>query len=228
MITYEEVLARLHECADEDYRKFHKKLLKNDAVCVLGVRMPLLRKLSKEWKGELPALLSFPDEYYEVTFLKCAVAARLPFSEFCTHIDGLVGLLDNWATCDCFVAPCIGKHRDEFLPYLRRYIKDEREFIARYALVTLLHFYVEEQYYPVIFSFAEECDAEKYYVKMAAAWLIAEVLVRDYDAGVRFLNLETLSPAVQNKAIQKARESYRLSPEQKTLLKTNFYLNSKK
>ena len=81
MITYEEALAALRAHEDEGYRAFHKKLLKDDRICVIGVRMPALRALAKKWKGEWESVRTFPDEYYEVTFLKCAVAALLPYEQ---------------------------------------------------------------------------------------------------------------------------------------------------
>ncbi len=52
MITYEEVLSRLHKNSDDGYRIFHSKLLKNDRIKLIGVRIPVLRALAKEWKGE--------------------------------------------------------------------------------------------------------------------------------------------------------------------------------
>lgn len=92
MITYEELLSQLFSLADESFRAFHTKLLKDDAVHVIGVRTPALRKLAKGLKGELDALLTFPDDYYEVTWLKCAVAALLPYTQFVAVVDVLVGL----------------------------------------------------------------------------------------------------------------------------------------
>ena len=68
-MTYEEVLSRLFSERDEGYREFYKKLLKNENIEVIGVRMPVLRRLAREWKGETERFLAFPDEYYEVTFV---------------------------------------------------------------------------------------------------------------------------------------------------------------
>ena len=82
MITYEEVCARLFANADAGYRDFHKKLLKNDRLNVIGVRIPAMRKLAKEWKAEWTAFSAFSDEYYEVTFLKCTIVSMLPFEAY--------------------------------------------------------------------------------------------------------------------------------------------------
>ena len=73
MITYEETLSRLRALQDDKYAAFHKRLLKNDSIELIGVRTPQLRALAKEWKGEQDIFLSFPDEYYEITLLKCAL-----------------------------------------------------------------------------------------------------------------------------------------------------------
>ncbi len=220
MLTYEESLARLRGQGDEKYREFHKKLLKNDEIAVIGVRMPVLRKIAKEYKDEWQQILTFPDEFYEITFLKCAVVGMLPFKEFCREVDGVVALLDNWATCDCFDAPCIKKHRAEFLPFIEKYLLDEREFVKRYALVTLLRGYVEKEYLDYLFSCVCRLKGGQYYADMAAAWLIAEILVKYYDEGVSFLKDRRISVQIHNRAIQKARESFRLSNEQKEELRS--------
>ena len=219
MITYEEVLRRLFALADEGYRVFQSKLLKNDAIRVIGVRTPALRALAKEWKGEIDALLTFPDEYYEVTMLKCAVASLLPYTQLVSVVDRLVGLLDNWATCDMFAPACIRKHRDLFRPNILRYLADGRVFVRRFALTTLLHFYVTEEELPFVLDCLRQADAREYYVSMAAAWLTAEILVKFFDRGAAFLRAGALLPETHRRAIRKACESFRLTQEQKALLR---------
>lgn len=219
MITYGSLLALLNENADEKYRIFHSRLLKNDSIRLIGVRVPTLRKLAKTLRSERDKLFSFPDEYYEVTFLKCAVAGELPYEEFVGVVDSLVPLLDNWATCDCFLAPCVKSHREEFLPYIRRYLSDGKEFTVRFGLVTLLHYYVDERFLPVLFAAIAECDSDKYYITMAAAWLLAEILARKYDAGVWFLRQRLVKREVLTMGIRKACESFRLTSEQKDFLR---------
>ena len=219
-MTYEEVLSRLFSECDEGYREFHKKLLKNENIEVIGVRMPVLRRLARAWKGETQRFLTFPDEYYEVTFLKFSLYALLPFDRFCEGLSEMVGLLDNWATVDGFHAPCIAKHKEEFLPYIRAFSRDGREFVERYALVSLLHDYVEEQYLPEIFAALEEADGSRYYTGMGAAWLMAEVLIKCYASGLTYLKEGRLLPFVHNMAIRKASESFRLTKEQKEELRS--------
>ena len=229
-MQYQQLLSVLEENADLKYREFHKRLLKNDNINVLGVRVPILRKIAKQFRGDIDNLLSFPDEYYEVTFIKLTAVSYLDYEKFTDYVDKCVSLIDNWATCDCFVPKCIAKHKDEFLPYIYTYLTYNSEFYQRFALTTLLHFYVEEKYLGIIIDTVQEVDTSYYYVHMAAAWLIAEMLVKYFDDTLPFLKASyesgldgdeftVLDKKTHNKAIQKANESFRLSDEQKKLLK---------
>lgn len=230
MTLYEELLAELKANAEPEYAAFHKRLLKNDKINVLGVRVPTLRKLAKRYKNAIDPLLCCNDDYYEVTFIKLQAVALLPWEEFIKYVDKCVSLIDNWATCDCFAPKCISGHKDEFLPYISGYLKGG-EFSQRFALTTLLHFYVEEKYLQIISDTVRKSNRDFYYVHMAAAWLIAEVVVKYYDDGVTFLKCnaecydkegkghEFFDIKTHNKAIQKACESYRLTKEQKDFLR---------
>ena len=224
MISYQEFLDELKSLSDETYRDFHKRLLKNDNINVLGVRIPNLRKLAKKYKSEIETLLTYPDDYYEVTFVKLTAVSLLKYEDFIDYIDRCVLLIDNWATCDCFTPKCISKHKEDFLPFIFTYLSEDKEFYQRFALTTLLHYYVEEKYLGTIMDTVQEVDTQKYYyVHMAAAWLIAVITVKFCDEAIKFLkaNLsgDFLDKKTHNKAIQKACESFRLSNEQKIFLK---------
>lgn len=219
MTAYNKFLEELKSYAEPEYAAFHKRLLKDENIAVLGVRVPTLRKLAKKYKNQIDALLCFDDEYYEVTFIKLQAVALLPWEEFIKRVDGCVKLIDNWATCDCFAPKCIASHKDEFIGKIDGYLSDGEQFTQRFALTSLLHFYVEKEYLPYIFEAVQRVNSSYYYVHMAAAWLIAEALVKYYDDGVGFLISGALDNKTHNKAIQKACESYRLDGAQKNYLK---------
>lgn len=220
MIPYPEFLEEIKSYAEPEYAAFHKRLLKNDNINVLGVRVPILRKLAKKYVGSVDGLLSYPDEYYEVTFIKLTAVSYLKWEEFIKYVDRCVPLIDNWATCDCFTPKCIVKHKDGFLPYIFNYLNEDKEFYQRFALTTLLHYYVEEKYLTTITDVVQKADTQKYYyVHMAAAWLLAELIIKFYDNTIIFLKENSIDKKTHNKAIQKACESYRLTAEQKTYLK---------
>jgi 3-methyladenine DNA glycosylase AlkD len=220
MMLYDELLNELNASAENDYKLFTQKLLKNDKINVLGVRIPKLRQIAKKYREKAEELINLPDEFYEVTFVKLCAVAYLPYDRYTSLLDECVKRIDNWCTCDSFIAKCVENNRDDFLKYVDKYLSESGEFYQRFALVCLLHYYVEEKYLPKIFECVNRADTSLFYVHMAAAWLIAEVLAKHYDKGVEYLLSGTLDKRTHNKAIQKATESYRISEEDKKYLKT--------
>lgn len=79
-------------------------------------------------------------------------------------------------------------------------------------------FYLEEEFDESYLRLVAEVVSDEYYVNMMIAWYYATALAKQWEATVALLEEQCLSPWVQNKAIQKARESYRISPEQKAYL----------
>lgn len=220
-MDYDKFLAELKGFAQEDFAAFQKRLIFTSAE-ILGVRAPILRKFAKKYGKELETLMGFPDDYYEVTFIKLCAVAQLSYEEFLKYIDACVPLIDNWATCDTFKPKCLIKHKKEYLPYVEKYFSHGGEFFERYALVTLLSYYVEEEFLAILSDYLSRADTSKYYVRMAAAWLTAEILVKYPQKGEEILKSGVLDIKTRNKAIQKAKESFRVSKERKE------YLNSLK
>ncbi len=218
-MSYLEFLNLLKGQAEEDFAVFQRRLIFTK-YSFLGVRTPVMRRLAKSFKGNIEALLSYPDEYYEVVFIKLTAISLLPYEEFLRYIDYAVSKMDNWALCDCFKAKCIAKHKEEFLPQIEKFFIKGEEYSVRYALVTLLYYYVEKPYISKIKDYLRRTDTAAYYIHMAAAWLVAELLVKEFEEGVTLLKEGVLSPKTHNKAIQKAIESYRLTDERKEFLRS--------
>ena len=126
--------------------------------------------------------------------------------------------MDNWAMCDSFKAKCIQAYKKEYLYVLEKIFCYGGEFYERYVLVALLNDYVQTEYIPTIIHYLKKADTKCYYVSMAVAWLTAEILIKEYESGVFILKQGILEEKTHNKAIQKARESFRLTKEQKDYL----------
>ncbi len=218
-MTYSEYIKMLQTYAEEKYAKFHSGLTPTKYK-ILGIRMPIIRKLAQEYKGEIEELLSYPNEYFEVVSIKLAVVAALPYEQFITHLYDCVSLIDSWAHCDSFKAKCIAKNKVAFLSILEEIFNQGSEFHQRFALVTLLYFYIDKEYLPKIEDFIKCANVEFYYVHMAVAWLLAEILIKNYDYGLKILNTGHIDAKTHNKAIQKAIESYRLTENQKNHLRS--------
>ena len=218
-MKYSEFLSLLHSYQDVAYADFQKKLIFTKQM-IIGVRTPVLRQLAKAYKDSFDTIFAYPDEYYEVTFIKLAMVAALPYERFLLFVEACVDKMDNWSTCDCFKAKCIAKNKEAFLPVLEQLFYFHGEYGQRYTLVTLLTYYTEDTYLSVIESYIREADTKMYYIHMAVAWLTAELIVKKYSFGLNLLRKVFLDKKTHNKAIQKAIESYRISQEQKDCLRS--------
>ncbi len=228
MIAYEETLAELSAMKDEKYRVFNERIVNVPSGTSIGVRTPMLRDYAKKFvKREdfsFDELFQWPNDFYEIRLLKCLCVGyvKVPFAEKEELIEKCLPVIDGWGVCDLFCSTLkeVKKHREEFLPNIERYIAMGTEFSQRFGYILLLGCYMEEEYLPAIFRLLREAKTQYYYTYMGAAWLLAEVLVKFYGEGVRYLKEGTLDGRTKNKAIQKARESFRLTDEQKNYLKS--------
>ena len=60
---------------------------------------------------------------------------------------------------------------------------------------------------------------DRYYVQMVVAWYMATALAKQWDATFPYIKGHKLSPWIHAKTIQKACESYRITQEQKEILR---------
>ena len=81
----------------------------------------------------------------------------------------------------------------------------------------LLDYYLTEEYLTRVLKHCRQSRGE-YYIDMAIAWLISVAYVKFPGQTEALLKDNELNDFTQNKAIQKIRESYRVSREDKTRL----------
>ena len=84
----------------------------------------------------------------------------------------------------------------------------------------LMSFYLDEHFQPAMLELVAGVKSPEYYVNMMIAWYFATALAKQYDAALLVLQEQRLEKWTHNKAIQKAIESYRISDEQKSYLRT--------
>lgn len=216
----------LKELADLKYKQFHS-LLCPGIENIIGVRVPILRKYSKElfikkdWKDTIEQI---DNEYYEEIMLQGMLIGQAQKEDIkivLKYIEKFVPKIDNWAICDTF---CSGlkitkKYKKEMWKFIQKYLKSKNEFQIRFAIVMILDYYIEEEYLEKDFKIFEKIKYEGYYVKMAVAWAISICLIKFYERTIEFLQKSNLDICVYNKSIQKAIESYRITNEQKEFLK---------
>ena len=120
--------------------------------------------------------------------------------------------------CDTFSPKIFQKHSKEVYEYIRKWIKSDKTYTIRYAVGLLLSNYLDEHFQKEMLQLVSEVKSEEYYVNMMLAWYFATALAKQYEATMPLIEAQTLPSFVQNKTIQKARESRRISAETKEYL----------
>lgn len=221
----EYVRTRLFELKDLKYREFHSRLMPTVAPeLVIGVRTPKLRKFAKEF-GKMPEAEEFlkilPHKYYEENNLHGFLVENMKDYGACvTAVNTFLPHVDNWATCDLMRPRVFGKHLKELLEQIKIWMESKETYTIRFGIEMLMTFYLDEEFdigYPELVAGVR---SEEYYVNMMIAWYFATALAKQYEAVLPYIEKQRLEKWTHNKTIQKAIESYRISPEQKAYLRT--------
>lgn len=219
----DETIKRLVALRDEKYQKFHSGLCPGTEN-IIGVRTPEVRKLAREiLRGDYEKFLAeVQNEYYEETLLEGFViaGAKVPLMDKLVLTERFVPKIDNWAVCDMVCGSF--KFRPEELgkvwEFIMQYRRSEREFELRFMLVMMMDYFLTDGHIARVLEIANAVKSEAYYVEMAQAWLIATAFAKQREKTLAFLKQNELLNWVQNKAIQKIRESYRVSAKDKKLV----------
>ena len=83
-----------------------------------------------------------------------------------------------------------------------------------------MQFYLGDQFAPEQLAWVGEILSGEYYVNMARAWYFATALAKQEQTALPYLLENHLDVWTHNKTIQKAIESFRISPELKSHLRT--------
>ena len=130
--------------------------------------------------------------------------------------------IDDWSLCDGFCSnlKMVAKHREEFFEFLLPYAQIDDEFKQRVVAVLLMNYYLTDEYIDRTLQIVDTLKNEKYYCKMGVAWAVATAWAKQRDKTYRYmLDKNTLDDWTYNKAIQKMLESYRVSEEDKVMLR---------
>ena len=222
-----DIQSKLFELQDLGYKEFHSKLMPNiNPDVIIGVRTPKLRELAKEFlksePNEINAFMNaLPHKYYEENNLHMFCIAKIKDYDQCVNaLETFLPYVDNWATCDAPVPKVLTKHTDRLLSQISVWIASEHVYTVRYAIGLLMRCYLDEYFEEEYLAMVANVSSEEYYVNMMRAWYFATALAKQYESAIPWLEIKRLDVWTHNKTIQKAIESYRISPEQKTYLKT--------
>lgn len=220
-----DITEHLFSLSDEGYRQFQIPLMPTvEAERVIGVRTPLLRRMAKELAGSETArnfLTELPHTYYEENQLHAFLIEQIADFDACmAAVETFLPYVDNWSTCDGWSPKVFGQYPQRLLEKIQQWIAVPHPYTVRYGIGMLQRYFLDHRFDPCYLSWIAQICREEYYVRMMVAWFFATALAKQYAETVVYLEEKRLSPWIHNKTIQKAVESYRISPEHKQYLRT--------
>ena len=220
-----EIQKRLYELQDLDYRAFQAKLTPDLKLeDFIGVRTPALRSLAKEvGKREdvKDFLQALPHSYFDENQIHAFLISEMKdYGEVILYLNDFLPYVNNWATCDQLRPKCFKKHKEELLTEIKKWITSEKVYTVRFAIGMLMAHFLDENFTPEYLDMVAGVKSDQYYINMMIAWYFATALSKQYDATIPFVVGRKMDVWTHNKTIQKAVESYRITPEKKEYLKS--------
>lgn len=223
-MTNEEIRAYLTEHAEPEYQKFTSGLIPGSDV-ILGVRIPAIRALGKrivkeDWRTYLAEAR---DDSFEELILQGFVIgyAKADIEEILCFAAEFIPKIHDWSVNDgfCSTFQIAKKNRERVWEFLMQYQYSEHEFEQRVVAIMLMDHFLVEDYIDRVLTVFNDLKHDGYYCKMGVAWGIATAYAKFPEKTHAFLLSNHLDDFTYNKSIQKMLESYRVTEEQKKILR---------
>jgi len=220
-----EIRKRLFELQDIEYKKFQLKLMPGvEEDYVIGVRTPALKTFAKEVikSGYEEFINDIPHTYYEEMNLHVHIINSLKDYDMAVEeIDKILPYVNNWATCD-IIKPhkVFPKNLERLEQDCIRWMSSDETYTIRLGIEMLMSYFLDDGFKEEHLEMVAAIKSEEYYVNMMRAWYYATALAKQYDATIKVIENRRLDDWTHNKSIQKARESFRITDEQKEYLKS--------
>ncbi len=216
---------RLFEMRDEKYKVFNAKLIPNiSADRIIGVRNPALRALAKEMLKDgsyEDFLAALPHEYNEENILHAMLISEIKDKDKAVvALKAFAPHIDNWAVNDTISPRPFAKDAALARDLAYGFIDDEGTYHERLGILMLMKYCLGEAFDRTDFDRVIAAKNDDYYVRMMQAWYFATAIVKNEADTVVIFEQKRLAAWTHNKAIQKARESFRVSDDLKAYLKS--------
>ena len=209
---------------DIPYRDFQRKLIPNIAPeTIIGVRTPQLRRLARALWGTQEAanfMAALPHCFFEENQVHAfLIAQEMDFDACLALVNRFLPYVDNWATCDQLSPRALKTDPPRLLGSIRSWLASGHPYTVRFGVNCLMRWYLGDAFDPAQLEMVAALRHEDDYVKMGVAWYFATALALQYDAALPYIAQRRLEHWTHNKAIQKAIESFRVSPQHKEELR---------
>lgn len=220
------IIKMLIDNQDIIYREFNSKLIPNISKDkIIGVRIPMIRNIAKDIKDNDyidSFLCELPHKYHEENILH-GIILSLKYKDIDILLDKLdifLKYVDNWAVTDIINPKIFKKYPDKVYDHIKIWINSKYEYMVRFGIVSLLQFYLDDNFRLEELEIVRNINSKDYYVNMAISWFYSFALIKQYDNTIKYFEDKLLDKWIHNKAIQKSIDSYRISNDKKEYLRS--------
>ena len=219
------IYKELQALKEKEYADFQAKLVPTiEPSTILGIRVPKLRALAKSYMRDQECqvfLDSLPHNYYDENMLHAILISEMKDHDKCINrLEAFLPYVDNWAVCDTTAPKVFRRNREKLMKYIEKWSSSKETYTCRFAIEMLMTHFLDDDFREAYLEIPAEIISEEYYVNMMVAWFFATALAKQWDKTISYIEENRLGQWVHNKTIQKARESYRITEEQKEYLKS--------
>lgn len=194
----------------------------NTNMKVLAILSKDIKSIIKEiGKGNFISFLDLEiDDSYESLLISGGLLSKIKdFDIYKEYLLRYSKKIDNWALCDTLTFNVKG-NEDKFISLVNELIKSELPFERRIGISIFFSFISYNEYLDLIYKTVDKFyDEDNYYVQMMIAWLVCELMIKRRDETLKYLEHNNLNKFTVNKMISKCRDSFRVSDEDKEMLK---------
>ena len=218
------IYKELQALKEKEYADFQAKLVPTiEPSTILGIRVPKLRALAKSYMRDQECqvfLDSLPHNYYDENMLHAILISEMKDHDKCINrLEAFLPYVDNWAVCDIMSPKLFKRYREDLMTRIKVWMASEETYTIRFGLGMLMTHFLDEDFRPEYLDMASRIRSDEYYVNMMIAWFFATALAKQWEVSLPYIEDKRLDDWTHKKAIQKARESRRISKEKKEYLK---------
>ena len=223
---FNKLLDELKNQSEEHIKKYQSRVIPNiDSSVIIGVSLPKLRKIAKQIaKKDFELFKEINQPIYLENILLEGMAIGYYETDLQTKwrlIEAYLPLINNWETCDTLVASLeIAKDDlESVFKMIKTYANSKEPYRIRFMLVMMIDNFNNHQYHAEIFKIINGLKSDEYYVKMAIAWLLTEIYIKDQELVLTYLKQSQLDDFTYNKTLQKICESLKVDKETKKMIR---------
>lgn len=204
-----------------DKAAWEKRIINTEMPCI-AVDAKLVGQIVKDIaKGNFMEFLDLNLwENFTNTSVNGSLICRIKdFPTMVKYLKAYADKIDNWASCDLLKFKITDKNKADYFALAQTLMTSQKTFVRRMGITILFKLVDDDAYIKSIFSAMDSFhNEEEYYVNMVNAWLFAECFTKQREKTLEYLKTHNLNKFTINKGIQKCRDSFRITPEDKEML----------